>query len=138
MVSAIIGGVDKDGRFYPLGVKYDYETELASIATSRGAGKNTFSAEYGASYVDEAILAPSAGKKLQIVGILTAMDADTGDIKLDFATSGQKVWRHYGAKFKTQAGMDMAFTGEEDEALTLNCDQGDHNIFVLINYRVVD
>ena len=117
---------------------YDYKTGETSIITSRAAGKTTFTEEYGSNQTNEAIITPAAGRKLCIAGIHTSMDADAGDISLDFVTSNKKVWRHYGAKFKTSPSKDLHIDGRVDESLTLNSTQGANNIFVMVNYREID
>lgn len=123
---------------HEFGTIYDYKTGELSLIVSRAAGKTTFTEEYGSNQTNEAIITPSAGKKLCIAGVHTSMDADAGDILLDFATSNQKVWRHYGAKFKTSPSKDIHIDGDIDEALTLNSTQGANNMFVMVNYREVD
>ena len=123
---------------HDFGTIYDYKTDELSLIVTRAAGKNTFAEEYGSNQTNEDIITPSSGKKLCIAGIHTSMDADSGDILLDFAASGKKVWRHYGAKFKTSPSKDVHIDGGVDEALTLNSTQGAHNIFVMVNYREID
>jgi len=117
---------------------YDYKSGKRNLIISRAAGKTTFADEYGSNQTDEAIITPSSGKRLCIAGVHTSMDADTGDILLDFATSNKKVWRHYGAKFKTLPSKDIHIEGDVDESLTLNSTQGDNDIFVMVNYREID
>jgi hypothetical protein len=117
---------------------YDYKSGKTSLIVSRAAGKITFTEEYGSNQANQAIITPASGKKICVGGVLTAIDADAGDISLDFLTSGKKVWRHYGAKFKTQCGKDIHIDGAVDESLTLNSTQGANDIFLLVNYREVD
>jgi len=123
---------------HEFGTIYDYKTGELSLIVSRAAGKTTFTEEYGANQTDEDIITPASGKKICVAGIHTSMDADAGNISLDFATSNQKVWRHYGAKFKTSPSKDIHIHGDVDEPLTLNSTQGANNIFVMVNYREVD
>ena len=117
---------------------YDHKSGKRSLIVSRAAGKTTFTEEYGSNQTDEEIITPASGKRLCIAGIHTSMDADAGNILLDFATSGQKVWRQYGARFKTTPSKDIHIEGDVDESLTLNSTQGVHNIFVMVNYREID
>ena len=117
---------------------YDYKTGETSLVVSRAAGKTTFAEEYGSNQTNEEIITPASGRKICIAGVHTSMDADGGDISLDFATSNQKVWRHYGAKFKTSPSKDIHIEGNVDESLTLNSTQGANNIFVMVNYREID
>jgi len=132
-------GINKltDGT-HEFGTIYDYKTGELSLIVTRAAGKTTFAEEYGDNQTDVDIITPSSGKKICIAGIHTSMDADSGDISLDFATSNKKVWRHYGAKFKTLPSKDIHIHGAVDEALTLNSTQGNNNMFVMVNYREID
>ncbi len=117
---------------------HDYKTGKTCLIVSRASGKVTFTEEYDSNQTNEDIITPASGKRLCIAGVHTKMDADTGNILLDFATSNQKVWRHYGAKFKTEPSEDMHIHGDVDEPLTLNSTQGAHNIFVMVKYREID
>ncbi len=130
--------VNLPGNLSEIGMIYDNLTDKYSVAVSRGAGKNTFTDVYSEDITDEIILSPEPGQKLMIVGILTAIDADTGNIMLDFAESGMIVWRHYGARFKSQPVTDMSLIGDPDEDLILNTTQGENDVFILINYRSID
>ena len=134
----VVTQAEKDRILSNISTIYDFKTDKTSLIVSRAAGKNTFTEEYGSNQANQAIITPASGKKVCVGGVLTAIDADSGDISLDFLTSGKKVWRHYGAKFKTQGGKDIHIDGAVDEPLTLNSTQGAHNIFLLVNYREVD
>jgi len=125
--------------FMPITIIKDHITGKGSIATSRAAGKNTFTGEYEATQTDIDIITPASGKKLQIAGIITTASGNAEEIKLDFDTSEQKIWRHYISKFAALCGMDIAFKGDADEPLTLNWTLGGEGdkIFVLVNYREV-
>lgn len=133
----VICGVDKNGRVYPLGMKYDEETGLASLAVSRGAGKNTFSHEYLAEQTDLAIINPGATQKVCVASVYVAGRGVGGTVSLDFATSGIVVFRHYMTKYNTSFASDMHIEGALDENLTLNTDTGDNNVLVIVNYRLV-
>ena len=120
-----------------VGGVYDYSTQKFSVATSRGAGKSSFSDEMAGSHIDIPIITPSSGKKLMIVGVITAADSEAGKLSLDF--SADIVWRHYVARFKTQCGMDMNFKGVVDEPLVLNSTiAGEDEFYILVNYREID
>jgi hypothetical protein len=134
----VVTQAEKDRTLSNIDTIYDFKTDKTALIVSRAAGKTTFTEEYGSNQTNLVMITPSSGKKICIGGVLTSMDADSGDILLDFLTSGKKVWRHYGAKFKTQCGKDIHIDGAVDESLTLNSTQGAHNIFLLVNYREVD
>ena len=128
---------DKDG-IEVVSTVTDQVTGKTSIATSRGAGKSTFTEEYFESLYDVCILLPAEGLRLMIVGVDTGINAVSGDIELDFDGSEQKVWRHYGARFKSKCDNDMSIIGDVDEPLVLNSTQGENNIFVMVNYREIE
>jgi len=134
----LLYGFDPGGTVWRrIGGVYDSVTGRFSMATSRAAGKSTKSEEYNDDQTDVEFIVPEPGRRLQVVGVITSMDAETGDISLDFPVSEQKVWRHYGARFKTKDGMDMAFVGNPNEPLVLNSTQGANRIFILVNYREI-
>lgn len=117
---------------------YDHLTKKRSLLVSRGHGKSTFTEEYTAAQTNTAILTPASGKKLAVVGVLLSTDANTGVISLDFATSAKKVFRLYASAFAESVEDDLHIEGATDEALTLNSTTGTSNVFVLVNYRLVD
>lgn len=125
------------GEWHPLGGVYDYLTDTLSLATSRGAGKSTFTDEYDGVVTDDDIIELGVGDRLMIAGIMTMCSGDTGYISLDFEESERKVWRHYVDKFHTLSGMDLSIVGGDGEALTLNIAGVTGNTFVLINYREI-
>lgn len=137
MTSAVICGVDSSGRVRPLGMKYDEETGLASLSVSRGAGKNTFTAEYALPQTDEAIIDHGATQKICVASVYVCGDGTTGTVELDFATSEIKVFRHYMTKYQNSFASDMHIEGAVNEDLTLNTDTGESKVFIVVNYRLV-
>lgn len=117
---------------------YDYLTKKRSLLVSRGHGKSTFTAEYTANQTNLAIITPMTGKKLAVVGVLIATDSITGDVNLDFLTSGKKVMPLYASTFSRTINDDIHIEGAVDEVLTLNSTTGASNVFIMVNYRVVD
>jgi len=138
MPNAIICGVDENGDVYPLGVKYDHGTGLASLAVSRGAGKNTFSQEYTAAQTATAIIDPGSAQKVCVASVYVAGTGTTGVVSLDFATSEIKVFRHYMTKYNTSFGSDMHIEGAANENLGLTTTTGEDTVFIIVNYRLVD
>lgn len=138
MTSAVICGVDKDGRVYPLGVKYDKTTGLASLAVSRGAGKNTFSKVYATAQAATAIITPAAGKKVCVASVYACGDGTTGAIELDFVTSTIEVFRHYMTKYNQSFANDLHVEGAVNEVLSLTTTTGTDAVFIVVNYRIVD
>ena len=137
-MSNVICGVDKNGKVYPLGVKYDQTTELASLAVSRGAGKNTFSQEYAAAQANTVIINPLATQKVCVASVFVCGNGAAGVVSLDFATSGIKVFRHYMTKYNNSFGSDMHIEGALNENLGLTTTTGTDTVFIIVNYRLVD
>lgn len=136
-MSNVICGIDKDGNVYPIGIKYDEETGLASLAVSRGAGKNTYSEKFTSAQTDTAIINPGATQKVCIASVYVCGEGAAGIVYLDFASSGIKVYRHYMTKYSQSFASDMHIEGAADENLLLNTDTGTDEIFIIVNYRLV-
>lgn len=135
----VICGVDKNGNVVPLGAKYDYGTGLASLAISRGAGKQTFSQHYAASVgIGTSIITPPSGKKLCIASVYCSGDGTTGSVILRFFTSDLEVFYHFMSKYNTSFTSDMHIEGAADEPLKLTSNTGETSMFLAINYRIVD
>jgi hypothetical protein len=137
-MNSIICGVDKNGKVYPLGVKYDHGTGLASLAVSRGAGKNTFSQEYTAAQTNTVIITPGTAQKVCVASVFVCGNGTAGVVSLDFATSGKKVFRHYMTKYNQSFGSDMHIEGAANETLQLTTTTGADTVFVVVNYRLID
>lgn len=114
---------------------YDYLTKKRSLLVSRGHGKTTFTEEYLTGQTDLAIITPTPGRKLDIVGLLIATDSITADVSLDFVTSGKKVMRLYSSAFARMINDDMHIEGDVDEVLTFNSTAGNYKTFIMVNYR---
>ena len=134
---SILCGVDKNGRVYPLGAKYDQTTGLASLAVSRGAGKNTFSDAYAAAQAATIIVNPAATQKVCVASVYVGGDGAAGVVSLDFAVSGIKVFRHYMTKYNQSFASDMHVEGAINENLTLTTTTGADAVFIIVNYRLV-
>ena len=137
MSSAVICGVDKDGRVYPLGVKYDEGTGLASLAISRGAGKNTFSEEYAASQTSTVLVNPAATQKVCVASVYICGDGTTGNAYVHIQTSGTLVFKHYMTKYNQSFASDMHVEGRVGEDLLLTTTTGTDKVFIIVNYRLV-
>lgn len=136
-MNSVICGVDKNGKVYPLGMKYDEQTGLASLVISRGGGKNTFSQEYTTAQANTVIVNPGTTQKVCVASVFVCGDGTTGEVRLDFATSGKKVFRHYMSKYNQSFGSDMHIEGAADENLTLNTTIEADKVFIIVNYRLV-
>ena len=136
-MNSVICGVDSSGRVYPLGLKYDQGTGLASLAVSRGAGKNTFTGEWTLAQTAETIINPGATQKVCVASVYVAGDGTTGTVTLNFATSGKRVFRHYMSKYNNSFASDMHIEGNANENLGLTTTTGTDTVFVIVNYRLV-
>jgi hypothetical protein len=137
-MNSVICGVDKNGKVYPLGIKYDQETGLASLAVSRGGGKNTFSQEYSSGVADLVIINPGTTQKVCVASVFVCGEGTVGVVSLDFITSGKKVFRHYMTKYNQSFGSDMHIEGAANENLHLTGTTGQDAFFIIVNYRLVD
>lgn len=133
----VICGIDKDGNVYPIGVKYDQLTGLASIVISRGGGKNTFSEEYNAAQAATVIVNPAATQRVCVASVFVCGDGAAGVVSLDFVASGIKVFRHYMTKYNSSFTSDMHVEGALDENLALTTTTGTDKVFIIVNYRLV-
>ena len=136
-MSNVICGVDKDGRVYPLGVKYDEGTGIASLAISRGAGKNTFSAEYAVSQTNEILVDVPATQKICVASVFVCGAGTTGDVYIHIETSGTLVFKHYMTKYNQSFATDMHVEGELGEDLLLTTTTDTDKVFIIVNYRLI-
>ena len=134
---SVICGVDKNGRVYPLGLKYDELTGLASLAVSRGAGKNTFTAVLTQDYTNLTIVNPTVLQKVCVASVYVAGAGTTGTVELDFTVGAIKVFRHYMTKYNTSFASDMHIEGALNGNLLLTNTTGEDNVFIAVNYRLV-
>jgi len=134
----LLCGVDKYGRVRPLGVKYDQGTGLASLAISRGAGKNTFAYEFLASTTDFPVVNPGLLQKVCVASVYCAGDGDAGAVELDFVAPNKAVFRHYMTKYNNSFASDMHIEGELNQNLLLTTTTGNTSLFLVVNYRLVD
>lgn len=130
-------GVDYAGRVYPLGVHYDEGTGLASLAISRGAGKNTFSQEYTANQTNTVIVNPGTMQKVCVASVYVCGTGTTGFVSLDFTAPSVKVFRHYMTKYAVSFASDMHIEGAADQNLLLTTTTGTDPTFIVVNYRLV-
>jgi len=135
---AVICGIDENGTVFPIHTVKDNLTKRTSILTSRGHGKNTITVEYTVNQAATALITPNSGKKVDVCGVFTSSDSAAGEIRLDFATSLIKVWRHYITTFAQASDMDMHIEGAVDEVLTVTTSQGPKLVFIVVNYRELD
>jgi len=134
---SIICGVDADGRVYPLGMKYDEGTGLASLSVSRGAGKNTFSHVFNAAQTGSNIIIPGDTQKVCVASVYVCGEGTTGVVSLDFSAPGTAVFRHYMTKYNSSFASDMHIEGDANANLLLTTTTGADEVFIVVNYRLV-
>lgn len=133
---AILVGYDSyNSEFRVIDAAYDSKTGRTGITVSRGHGKTTYAVELTANHAAAAEITPSTGKKLVIVSVYCTTDAASGEVKLDFATSGIPVFRLYATKINASNSGEMHIEGAADEALTLETTTGAQDVHLIINYR---
>lgn len=116
----------------------DNLTGRSSLLTSRGHGKNTKTVEYIADQSATALITPNTGKRIDVTGVFSNSNSDTGEVKLDFLTSEIIVWRQYIDKNDHLAESDMHIEGQVDEVLTVETSQGVKKVFIVVKYREID
>jgi len=94
----------------------------------------TFSGEYTANQTSLTIITPTSGHKICVQEVYVAVNANSGTISLDFATSEKKVFRMYAAKQQTWAIAGVHIEGATDEALQLTSTVGENEHYLIINY----
>lgn len=133
----VICGVDANGQVYPLGMKYDQKTGLASLVVSRGGGKNTFSQEYTADQTNLVIVNPGDTQKVCVASVYVCGAGTTGIVSLDFTAPATKVYRHYMTKYNQSFASDMHIEGDANNNLLLTTTTGTDAVFIIVNYRLV-
>lgn len=98
----------------------------------------TFPSSYLGDQVDEDILTPAIGKKLQIIGVYITSNDASFEFILDLPTSALTVLEVYEAG-QLGTTIPMNITGEVNESLRLNIDTvPTGKWFILVNYAEVD
>ncbi len=92
---------------------------------------SSFAQDYSGAQTNLTIITPSSGKKIEIIGVYTSTSTTTTDITLDFATSGNIVFKLYTTQRATAAGIPCHHDGAVDESLRLTCGA---NTFICISY----
>ncbi len=117
---------------------HDYLTGETSLVVSRAHGKSTFTKEYSSNQSTLDIITPLSGKRLCLSEIMTMANANSGTIALDFNSSSITAWRHYVARTSQVGQSALHIHGAVDEPLQLSTTTGNNDVFVIVNYRVVD
>ena len=119
--------------------------EQATIFTDQKSGKkalltsfleflNTFSRVYTSNQTNLEIITPASGKKICVHGVITVTESNTGDVKLDFATSNTPVSRLYATRHQQQVAIHLHIEGAVNEPITLNTTTGDNDVLIAVSY----
>ncbi len=92
---------------------------------------SSFAQDYSGAQTNLTIITPSSGKKLEIIGVYTSTSTVNVDVTLDFATSGNIIFKLYTAQRATAAGIPCHHDGAVDESLRLTCGA---NTFICVSY----
>ena len=92
---------------------------------------SSFAQDYSGAQTNLTIITPSSGKKIEIIGVYTSTSTVNVDVTLDFATSGNIVFKLYTAQKATDSGIPCHHDGEVDESLRLTCGA---NTFICVSY----
>ena len=92
---------------------------------------SSFAQDYSGAQTNLTIITPSSGKKLEIIGVYTSTSTVNIDVTLDFATSGNIVFKLYTAQRATATGIPCHHDGSTNESLRLTCGA---NTFICVNY----
>lgn len=117
----------------------------ADVFTDRLSGKkalltsyleflNTFSHVYTSNETNNNIITPASGRKLCVHGVIITTGSNSGDVELDFASSGRPVARLYATRFQQHVAINLHIEGDVDEPLTLNTTTGVNDVFIAVSY----
>lgn len=124
-----------DSEENPISVVHNTVNKQRALITNLDESQCSFSEEYSSDQTNLVIITPAEGDCLHIHGIYCATDGTSGEVHIDFLTSGKKVFRMYITKENMSAMSTLNICGEIDEPLSLTTTAGaDKNIFVIVNY----
>ena len=92
---------------------------------------SSFAQDYSGAQTNLTIITPSSGKKLELIGVYTSTSTVNIDVTLDFAISGNIVFKLYTAQKATDSGIPCHHDGAINESLRLTCGA---NTFICVNY----
>ena len=98
----------------------------------------TTTGKYTGNQTNVTIATPTAGKRLQIIGVLITSDDSLFTCSIEFLTSGQTIQEHY-EQGSLGTYIPVNITGDTDEVLSINIsDSAVSNWFITINYQELD
>jgi len=120
---------------------YVYDNEKsgkASLSVDVSGHISTITKVYTENQTNTALITPSSGKKISIRDVYVGVNADSGNVECDFATSNIPVLRVYAAKFKSMEMINTHLEGAVDEPLSITTTTGDNDIFISVNYLEIE
>ena len=95
---------------------------------------NTFTNTYIGNQSDVTLITPTAGKQIQVIGVLLTSDDSLFTTTIEFLTSGKVVQSHF-EQGTLGSYIPCNVVGAVDEVLSLNiADSASQNWFVQVNY----
>lgn len=110
------------------------KSEVSAIIVDGESYKSTFTEEYTTAQTATSIITPTSGHKLCIRNVHIQTDGTSGEVQLDFLTSGKKIARLYVTKQNRDWYSLGCLSGAIDEPLSLTTTTGASKVFILINY----
>lgn len=117
-------------------IERNYHNDKRSLLVSIDGVYETYSAVFTTAQTNNNIITPPSGRKVHVRAVFCATDATTGDVSLDFATSGKPVFRLYASVFNQCSTLNINISGDTDEPLTLNTTTGTNNVFLVVSYVI--
>jgi len=105
-----------------------------SLVTNIDSSQCSFSEEYSSAQTNLIVITPESGHNLAIHSVYCTTDGASGEVHLDFLSSGKKVFRMYVTKENVTGMSTLNIEGGVDESLTLTTTTGTDKVFILINY----
>ena len=112
----------------------DQLSQKKALLTSYLEFLNTFTKLYSANQTNLAIITPGSGRKLCIHTVVISTEANTGEVRLDFASSGKVVARCYATRFQHSCSINLHIEGAVDEPLTLTSTTGANDLHIAVSY----
>lgn len=98
----------------------------------------TFSQEYTTNQTGTLLITPRSIETIHVLGLYVVADIDVGEVDIDFITSGKKVLRMFTPRSQFIYIPTMNIWGNEGESLSLTSTTGNNELFVLVNYDIIE
>jgi len=109
-----------------------------TIGTIYTVPPNTYTTTFVGNQSDVTLVTPTAGKKVQVIGVLLTSDDSLFTTTIEFLTSGGVVSSHF-EQGTLGSYIPCNVTGNADEVLSINIsDSAAQNWFIQVNYAEID